>query len=260
MTQPPGSPPPTPTVASTADPHAQGAARVLIKYAVLVGLTPLIPLPLLDDLAQGYFERRMIEKLARTRQLTLSDEQLDALASPPTSVGGWLKGCLTTALLYPISKLLRKIFFFLEIKRALDLIAVTYVRGHLLDRTMARALLAPAGPHGPDAVRQATDQAITRVGTSPIGLALRGSFRDSGALMARLAEQLFASLRQLPGKANRAAVAAAAQAVEDNANPALQGAEARVAQGFKDVPPDHFQRLEAALDEELSRSGSPPPR
>lgn len=252
MTQ---TPPPTGSPAAAAL-ATQAPERILIKYAALVGLTPLIPLPLLDDLAQGYFERRMIEKLAAAHQLALTSEQLDALASPPTTFGGWLKGCLTTAVLYPISKLLRKIFFFLEIKRALDLVAVTYVRGHLLDRTMRRALLAPAGPHTPDAVRDATEQAITRVGTSPIGLALRGSFRDSGALVARLAEQMFAALRRLPGRADRSQVAAAAQAVEDNANPALQEVKARVEEGIKDVPPDHFQRLEAALDEALSRPGS----
>ena len=253
MTQPPPSAPPPSESSSATGPRPE---RILIKYAVLVGLTPLIPIPLLDDLAQGYFERRMIEKLAGARHLTLSPEHLNALASPPTTAASWLRGCFTTLLLYPISKLLRKLFFFLEIKRALDLVAVTYVRGYLLDRTFGRALLAPPGPHAPAAVREATEQAITRVGTSPIGLALRGSFRDSGALVARLAEQLFTSLRRLPSQAGRAQVAAAARAVEDTASADLQGAEARVEQGIKDVPPGHFERLEAALDEELTRAAT----
>lgn len=232
---------------------ATGSERILIRYAVLVGLTPLIPVPLLDDIAQGYFERRMIEKLALARQMPLSTEQLDALASPPQTLGGRVWGCLTTLVLYPISKLLRKIFFFLEIKRALDLVAATYVRGHLLDRAFGRRVLAPAGAHAPGDVRAATERAISRVGTSPIGLALRGSFRDSGTLLARLAAQLFSSFKKIPaGQTGEAQVEAVARAAEEQPDPALEGVEARVAQGLKDVPPGHFERLEAALDEELS--------
>lgn len=224
--------------------------HILLKYAVLVGMTPLIPLPLLDDIAQAYFERRMIEKLARAHRLELSAVQLDELASPPPDPVGAIRGCLLNVLLYPIKKILRKIFFFLEIKRTIDLVSTTYAKGHVLDRVLVRGLCAPAGPHAPRDVRAATERALVRVGTSPIELAVRNAFTSSTELIKRLVAQLFAVLRGV-SRAERTQIAAAVSAVEEQESPELRGVEAQVQQGIRGVPAAHFQRLEAATLEEL---------
>jgi len=225
--------------------------QIFLKYAILVGLTPLIPLPLLDDLAQLYFERRMVDRLARAHQLALTPEQVDALSSPPADPAGCVKGCLVTLLIYPLKKLLRKVFFFLEIKRTIDLVATTYARGHVLDRVMTRGLCAPAGPHEPAAVREATEQALVRVGTSPITLAVRRAFDGSTDLLKRLVGLLFAALRRLSGRPGQAQIAEAVRSVEEQDSPELDGVEARVKQGIDGVPASHFEKLEAAAVEAL---------
>ena len=38
--------------------------RGLVTYSVLAGLTPLIPVPFVDDLVKNYFRRRLLRSLA----------------------------------------------------------------------------------------------------------------------------------------------------------------------------------------------------
>lgn len=231
--------------------------KILVKYAVLVGLTPLIPLPLLDDLAQHYFERRMLEKLVIVHALALSPAQIDELAAPPPMAEGWIKGCLLNLLLYPIKKIFRKIFFFLEIKRTIDLVAQTYAKGHLIDGVLSRKLCAPLGPHAPGAIRAASERALARVGVSPIELAIRNVFSGSKALILRVVEALIAALRRLSGRPSREQLAEAVRSVEEQGNPDLQGLDDQVQQSLQAVPVTHFERLDAAMTEEL---GKTPPR
>src|ERR1044072_8622208 len=72
-----------------------GPQHVLVTHAVLTGLTPLIPVPLVDDLVKNYFRKRLVRRLAAAAGRTLSEEELNALASE--SEGGCLRGCVMTA-------------------------------------------------------------------------------------------------------------------------------------------------------------------
>jgi hypothetical protein len=172
---------------------AEKHQAALVKYAVFVGLTPLIPLPFLDDLTQRYFERRLIGRLLREHQASPTDEHIDALAAPPPSPHGAVLGCLLTALLYPIKKLFRKLFFFLEIKRALDLVSTTYSLGYALDHALGEGLYSAGGSRPPAELRQAIERVLSRVGTSPINLAVRGAFLASrGAIRASVERSLLA--------------------------------------------------------------------
>src|SRR5215208_1942675 len=83
--------------------------RQIILHAVLAGLTPLIPVPLVDDLVKSYFQRRMVRKLAAAHRRRLSDADIETLADDQDS--GCLAGCLTTVLLLPLKAIFRKIFF-----------------------------------------------------------------------------------------------------------------------------------------------------
>ncbi|MCS6899999.1 MAG: hypothetical protein RMJ98_21340, partial [Myxococcales bacterium] len=226
------------------------------KYAILVGMTPLIPLPFLDDIAQSYFEQRMIERLARAHRLSLTPAQIDDLSVQPDP-SGCVKGCLLNLLLYPLKKILRKLFFFLEIKRTVDLVATTYAKGYVLDRVLARGLCAPAGPHSPAQVRGATERALARVGTSPIELAVRHAFSSSTRLLRNLVDQLFAALHRLTRGSNREQIAEAARSVEEQPSQEFIQVKAQVQEGLRGVPAAHFEKLESATVEELGQMGSP---
>src|ERR1051325_3817119 len=82
--------------------------RGLVTHAVLVGLTPLIPVPLLDDLVKNYFRRRMVRGLAAASGRSLSEEELKALASEKER--GCLTGCLIAVLVYPLKAVFRRGF------------------------------------------------------------------------------------------------------------------------------------------------------
>ena len=58
-----------------------GNQRSLVTYAIFVGLTPLIPVPFVDDLAQSYFRRRLVRMLAASHGHALGPDDLDALVA-----------------------------------------------------------------------------------------------------------------------------------------------------------------------------------
>src|SRR5215216_4644709 len=80
--------------------------HVLLTHAVLTGLTPLIPVPLVDDLVKSYFRKRLVRSLAAGAGRALSEDELDALASE--GEGGCISGCATTVLVYPLKAVFRK--------------------------------------------------------------------------------------------------------------------------------------------------------
>ena len=105
------------------------ASAALLRDAVLVGLTPLIPLPFVDDLARVALRRRLVRGVAAEEGVDLAPAMVEALAGEPA--GGCL-GTLPKLVLYPINKIFRKIFFFLEVKRAVDLVSTSWHYGWLL--------------------------------------------------------------------------------------------------------------------------------
>ncbi|PYT01215.1 MAG: hypothetical protein DMF65_08050 [Acidobacteria bacterium] len=113
-----------------------GNQRSLVTHAVLAGLTPLIPVPVVDDLAKNYFRKRLVRRLAAANGRGLSIEELAALTRERE--GGCVRGCLVAAVVYPLKAVFRKIFYFLEWKRAVDLASRTYHFGYLVNYAMQR--------------------------------------------------------------------------------------------------------------------------
>ena len=75
---------------SNAPPNNQGT---IATHAVLAGLTPLIPVPVVDDIAKNYFRRRMVRGLApRTGALST---RIWSARSEPESAGRLGAGVLT---------------------------------------------------------------------------------------------------------------------------------------------------------------------
>ena len=65
---------------------------------MLVGLTPLIPVPFVDDLVRGHLMRRMVRALAAERGRALSNEEVQALTEDR---GGCLAGCAGQFVVWP---------------------------------------------------------------------------------------------------------------------------------------------------------------
>jgi hypothetical protein len=234
-----------------------GNQRGLVTYAIFVGLTPLIPVPVLDDLAQSYFRRRLVRMLAASHGRALGPEDFDALASERGG-GGCLSGCLVQALVYPLKKVFRKVFYFLEWKRAADLTSQTYHFGYLLNyalqpREGGESLVALRGAV---AVREAIDAVCREAPIKPVESAVFGTFRQSKRVLGSAAGLLSQTLRRVTGRRpDREQVERAIETIEPEEERELETVVTRMQKAIAGVPDEHFKNLRARLD---ARLGLPP--
>jgi hypothetical protein len=230
--------------------------RGLATHAVLVGLTPLIPVPLLDDLAKNYFRRRMVRGLSAAAGRSLGEKELDALAAERER--GCLGGCLVAALVYPLKAVFRKVFYFLEWKRAVDLASRTYHFGYLV----AYALRPRAGGasaldlYGAKRVNEAAQAACREAPVKPVEAAIGGTFRKSRNVLRGAAALLAGSLRRVTGRAGADRVAAAIEAIEPEEARELDPVVTRLQRSIAAVPEEHFRDLRARFDALLASGKS----
>lgn len=219
--------------------------RQIILHSVLAGLTPLIPVPFVDDLAKTYFKRRMVRKLAAAHNQSFNDTDVATLADDPDS--GCLAGCLTTALIYPLKAIFRKIFFFLEWKRAVDIVSHIYYHGDLLDCAFAEGWVAPYGPRDARQTRAAIDGILTQLNTSLIERAVRGVFTQSKAAVSGAARLLQNGFRSLRGKPSEQDVARVIESLEEEEEREVAGVINQLQSAINNIPSEHFERLRAQL-------------
>lgn len=228
-----------------------GNQRSLITHALLVGLTPLIPVPVLDDLVKNYFRKRLVLSLAASNGRSLSEEELSALVSEKE--GGCLRGCLLNVLVYPLKAVFRKLFYFLEWKRAMDLTSRTYHYGYLVNYAMGRR---DAGNVLLD-LRSAADvgaaiQAVClEAPIKPVESAIGGTFRQSRRGLRAAANLLAGSLRGVAGRGRAEQVAEAIERVEPEEEREIEPVVERMQSSIAAVPEGHFSRLRAQLDARL---------
>jgi len=231
---------------------AGGQQRGLVTHAVLVGLTPLIPVPLLDDLVKNYFRRRMVRGLAASAGRALSEEELDALASEKER--GCLTGCFFNVLVYPLKAVFRKVFYFLEIKRAVDLASRTYHFGYVISYALRprEGGASPLDLYGAKAVSEAAQDACRDAPIKPVEAAIGGTFRKSRNVLLGAAALLAGSLRRVSGRAQPERVAEAIEAVEPEEERELEPVVTRIQRSMASVPEEHFRDLRARFDARLA--------
>ena len=227
----------------------------LVTHAVLTGLTPLIPIPFLDDVVKSYFRRRLVRRLASSAGRALSAEELDALTKEEG--GGCVRGCLMTALVYPLKKFFAKVFFFLEWKRAADLTSHTYHFGYLVHYALRR----DAGGRTLLDLRPASDVGVAIAAVvreapiKPVETAVTATFRQSRKVLKGGAELLGSSLRRVTRRAPPEQVADAIREVEPREEREIEPVVARLQRSIAAVPEEHFTRLRSQL---RARLGLPP--
>ena len=231
-----------------------GEQGSLVTYAVLTGLTPLIPVPVVDDVVKGYFRRRLVRALAAARGRRLAEEEVAALADERG--GGCLSGCVVQAVVYPLKKIFRKIFYFLEWKRAVDLTSQTYHFGYLvgcaLDDEGGGSLL---DAHGAARVGAAVEAVCREAPIKPVEGVVGATFRQSRKVLGAAAGLLGQSLRRLTGRARAEEVAEAIAEVEPREAREVEPVVTRLRTGLASVPAEHFQDLRARLEEKLKSGG-----
>ena len=220
-----------------------------MSHSVLAGLTPLIPIPIIDDLARVYFVRRLVRKLTAAHGCEVIDEGIKILADERN--GGCLRGCAMATLLLPFKLIFRKVFFFLEWKRAVDTASHVYYQGYLLDCSLAEGWCAPAGHRSFPEVREAIDAVLGRLNTSLIDRAIRGTFSQSKSTLKSAAAMLARGLRRTPRTASPEQVGEAVESVEEREGKEIEGIIDRLQGAIGRIPAGHFQRLREDLAMQL---------
>lgn len=234
-------------MATSHAPRPVAGSTLLVSHSVLVGLTPLIPVPLVDDYVKAYLERRLARAIAASHGVALADADVRTIGEGPQR--DFLAEIRRGALLLPVRLLLRKVFLFLNVKRASDAASAAYHRGYLFDA----ALAAKAHPPKRTAaeVRAAIDATLAASPHSPIGGALRLSFEGSKALLRQALSALIGALRRLRGTPSDGELEEAVEGAEER--DAFASLVERVRESLQTVPVQYFEEIEARLLEELAR-------
>jgi len=222
----------------------------LLTYAVLAGLTPLIPIPFVDDLARDYFRRRLVQTLAAARGVSLSREAVGVLAAEPS--GCLAAGCLVQVLLFVPRLVFRKLFFWLEWKRSLDLTSQTYHFGYLVDCALQDGFLDPTGGLGVDTVRQAILDVCREAPIRPVETAVKAAFQQSKSGLRNAVRTLLQALRNLRGRRDSAGVEDTLTAVDAEERREVAGVVEALQSRLQGVPEAHFQRLREQLRSRLA--------
>ncbi len=213
--------------------------RLLITSAVLTGLTPLIPIPIVDDVAYTQLMRQMTARLAASCEIELSELEIATLSD--ARGGSCLPGCLGTIIVYPLRKLFRKIFFFLEWKRAVDTVSRTYYHGYLLDVALREGYLKSRKS---EELRAAVDRVLLRLDTRFIERAVKSVFRNSKNVLRGAGDLLASKFSSRRGKSEKVA--------SDQEEQQIEGVVAQLQSAFATLPAEHFAKLEEELKRELS--------
>ncbi len=134
---------------------------VIAQTAFLVGLTPLIPFPFLDEMVRTRLLRRSFRLVAASEGVTLQKASLRWLAA---DWDGCALGCLFAGLWWPVRKLVKTVFYFMTIKECLDWLAEAGVRAEMVRIASAAGAL----PDDPKMVREVIVEALNAKAKSPV--------------------------------------------------------------------------------------------
>lgn len=219
----------------------QTKQTTILTYSVLVGLSPLVPVPFVDDWLVNYFRRRLVRSLASTHGQQFSDESVSLLADE-SSDKGCLFGCLSMVILYPLKKIFRKAFYFLEWKRAVDLTSHTYHFGYLLNFALREGFLKSDTNNLAD-VRTILDDVCNDTPIKPVESVVGGTFRQTKSLIFSGVEVLEKAFRNLKDKPTRDDVSVAVESIVEEEKEKLEGITNKLGGGIAGIPEEHFKAM-----------------
>lgn len=144
---------------------------LLARYALLIALARLIPIPLVDGWVEMLLRRAMVRQVGAAHGLTLPDDAIATLADEP-SAGCW--GWLRFIACWPVKKLLKSVLWVWTAKGVIDAFSEQVHRGLMVHAACERGAL----PGDPARVRAAMERALAKADTRLVERALLGVFRD----------------------------------------------------------------------------------
>ena len=166
-------------------------------YAVASGLTPLIPVPFLDEYALRRVREQMVRTLLRERSLTTPERTITVLAGLYPRQGSRMQQAASKLALVSLrvtwKKAYRRLATALWVKDCVDMASLSLHHGYLLQHALERGDLTQASLATPERARQvhrAIDAACKELDSRPINQALRRLFAGSRLLLSELSRAL----------------------------------------------------------------------
>lgn len=185
-------------MSSTSSPAAvpPSVQRVAL-HAVASGLTPLIPVPFLDEYALRRVREGMVRTLLRERSFSPPDRTVTVLAGLHPRQGSRLQQLASKAALVSFrlawKKAYKRLATALWLKDCVDMASVSLHHGYLLQHALDRGDLdakSLATEDTPRRVHAAIDAACKELDARPVNQALRRLFAGSRLLVDELAKAL----------------------------------------------------------------------
>ena len=218
---------------------APKAQRDILVHAVLGGLTPLIPLPFVDDWVLKHMQVRMVRAIAGCHAETLDDGAATALGTQSGRDESLVLSALKKLAFFPVKKIFRTALFALIIKDLVEVTSRTYHVGYLIDHAIENGWhrSSPA-----EALRAAVDEVCRQADTSPVRRVFGTVFDESRALLGGAVDGLRAWASRVVGGGDAHAPEEHPREVDDLVD--------RLQRAIRVLPPEHF----VALREELARA------
>lgn len=220
--------------------------RHLLTVVVMIGASALIPVPFLDDVAKGYLERRLLRAIARREKVVLTSAEVDRLTKEGPD-GCFMLGCLGNAVLYPVKKILRKIFFFLEVKRTVDQSSRALAEAWLFSLALRRGLWGTGRKiEEADVLRMVIDSACDSQGVKPLEMAFQQVFQSAKSTVADF-------VSRFTGKRgdDKAKLDAALSKLEAEESERLDGLAAKLREAMGGLGEDYLQRFAEGFEKQL---------
>ncbi len=186
--------------ASASEPQGSSAVpqhlRRVALHAVASGLTPLIPVPFLDEYALRRVREQMVRSILRERALTASDRTVTVLAGLHPREGSRLQQFVSKAALFSLRlawrKAYRRLATALWVKDCVDMASLSLHHGYLLQHALERGDLDASNLNEDTArrVHSAIDTACKELDARPVNQVLRRLFAGSKLLLDELAKAL----------------------------------------------------------------------
>ena len=166
-------------------------------HAVASGLTPLIPVPFLDEYALRRVRQQMVRALLRERALSATERTVTVLAGLHPREGSRLQQLVSKTALFSLRLTWRKAYkrmaTALWVKDCVDMASVSLHHGYLLQHALDRGDLDARTLATEEAARRvhaAIDAACTELDARPVNQALRRLFDGSRLLVDELSRAL----------------------------------------------------------------------
>jgi hypothetical protein len=238
----------------------------VLYHSILIGAALLVPIPFLDEKLAIFLWKHMISDLAKSHARNLTKEQVLALSYQ--SRFAISEGCLFL-LGRLLKELFRTVFFFLELRKAINLTTDAYYSGYLLNELFAYEGFDPAKTAGYAIAMQKAKQGVN---TKLVQGVFRSHFRSSKGVLTSVAKWLSSitvgyardswARRQKKKNADGATEEQMENFFEMHSSrfqALLKDLITSVQSGIGALPKEHFDELRQKLFDEVHRLETPDP-